>query len=278
MAFNDSPQGPFISPDKIPAMNRVANSAIYWHSVYEQRRKQVRNAQEAITKFLLKDLSEEMKRFMVLRNAKPEEFDSVLKAQKEDKEHPIISAYAPENQHIFSGLLTELEMAANIVPVILNIQKEMNAMPKRFEQQQQPQQQPSGNVFIDMGAALKNRFGKKTANYENVAYIDAYSRTTNLMDRWMQIPVIISSYSAFHAQRVTDSIEFFRGNRKSQMYLLYVEWGHYESVVKNMVNAAFMESMRINMEGENPVIGQMLGRGQDMHERRDLLPKFTPTE
>ena len=277
MAFEDTPPTPFISLDKMPAMNRVANSAIYWHSVFEQKRKLIKQSEEKITHFLLRDLKDEMVRFMKLKNAKPEEFDKLLKQLSEDKEHPIIYPYAPENQHIFSNELTELEMAANSVPIILNVQKEMNALPKRMEQQQQQQPQQTGNnFFIGMSSGIKSMFGKKEKQYENVAYVNAYNRSTNLIDRFMQVPVIVSQYNAYHAERVTDCMKFFRGKREPQLHLLYIEYVHYESVVKPLVNNALMETMRLNLLEEKPTISSMLGRGQEQHERRDMMPKFMP--
>lgn len=277
MSFEGESQGPFISPDKNPAMNKVARQAIYWHSVFEQKRKLLKQSEENITKFLLHDLKVEMSRHMELKKAKPEDFDKLFNELKEDKEHPIIYPYAPENQHLFTSELTELEMAANAIPVILNVQKEMNAMPKRMEQENTGQPQPSGNnFFIGMGNGIRGMFGRKTQKYENVAYINAYSRTTNLIDRLMQVPVVISQYGAYHAERVTDCMKFFRGKREPQLHLLYIEYVHYESVVKPMVNNIMMEAMRLNLMEEKPTIGSMLGRGQDMHERRDMLPKFGP--
>lgn len=280
MSFNDSPSHPFIALDKMPAMNRVANSAIYWHSILEQKNEMVKKAELAITNFLMMDLKDEMTRFIELQKTAPEELQKLLKKRDDDKDHPIIYPYAPENQFKFTQSITELEFVANSIPVILNVQKEMNALPKRMEQQQQQKQQQAGNnIFIGQKESwLKNTFKKTEKNLDNVTDITAYSRSTDLIDRLMQAPVIVTRYNAYHWERVTDCLKFFRGKREPQLNLLSIEIVHYHSVVKPMINSILNEMMRLNLMDENAGIFSMLGRGQESHERRDMMPTFGPPE
>lgn len=279
MSFDEAPQHPFVALDKMPAMNRVANASIYWHSVREQKLQRVKNAELAITNFLMKDIKDEMTDFTKMQKMSPEDLTKYFREKEKDKDHPIIYAYAPENQHVFEQHLTEIEMESNSIPIVLNVQKEMNALPRRFEQAQQEKGQGGNNVFIGKQDSFwKNPFSRNRKPDENIADITAHSRSTDLMDRLMQVPVITTAYKHYHWQRVTDSLEFFRNKRVSQLRLLYIELVHYHSLVKPNINSAINEQMRLNLVDENNGIFSMLGRGQEAHERRDMQPTFTQPE
>ena len=279
MSFEDLPPHPFIALDKMPAMNRVANYAVYWHSVREQILQTVKDAELGITNFLMKDLKDEMTDFIKMQKMSPDDLNKYFKEKEKDRDHPIINAYAPETQYLFEQHITEIEMESNSIPVVLNVQKEMNALPKRFEQQQQTKGEGGNNVFIGKQESFwKNPFSRNKRSEENVADITAHSRATDLMDRLMQIPVITTAYKHYHWQRVTDSLEFFRNKRTPQLRLLYIELVHYHSFVKPNINNAINEQMRLSLMDENSGMFSMLGRGQEAHERRDMQPQFTPME
>ena len=148
MSFEETPSHPFVALDKMPAMNRVANAAIYWHSVREQKLQRVKNAELEITNFLMKDIKDEMTDFTKMQKMSSDELNKYFKEKEKDRDHPIIYAYAPENQHLWEKHITEIEMESNSIPIVLNVQKEMNALPKRFEQAQQERSEGGNNVFI----------------------------------------------------------------------------------------------------------------------------------
>lgn len=279
MSFDETQPHPFVPLDKMPAMNRVASYAIYWHSIRKQTLEKVKNAELEITSFLMKDIKDEMTDFTKMQKMSPEDLTKYFKEKDKDKDHPIIYAYAPENQYLFEQHLTEIEMESNSIPIVLNVQKEMNALPKRFEQQQQERGEGGNNVFIGQKDSFwKNPFNRNKKPEDNIADITSHSRSTDLMDRMMQVSVITTAYKHYHWQRVTDSLEFFRNKRLSQLRLLYIELVHYHSLVKPNINSAINEQMRLNLIDENNGIFSMLGRGQEAHERREMQPQFTPQQ
>lgn len=280
MSFNESTNNTFVTPDKMQAMNRLAKSSIYWHGVYEDEMDKIKNATLKITNFLIYDFKLQNEEEVKIRNMTKEQIVTYLDGKPMNSENPIIYPYAPENQADFSSNLTELSVASHsIYPVILNIQKEFNSMnfESRLKEKQNSNTGPTSTVVMPQPRSL-SLFGKKEKDIENVTDITAYSRSTDLIDRLMQVPVIATKYASYHWERVTDSMTMLRGKRKSQLNLLAVEMVHYNSVVSPMILNAVGEAMRINLLSEKRDIVQILGRGQEMHERRDMQPQMTPTE
>lgn len=280
MSFSDKPSGPFITPDQIPAMNRLAKSAVYWHGVYEDEMDKIKGATLKITNFLLMDFKKDVEEKLKIARMTPEQLLKHLDENVPQTNHPIIFPYAPENQMIFSTEITELETASHsIYPVILNIQKEYNSVNAQTKMMQLPQANagPSAQVVMPQPRSFLS-FGRKEKNAENVTDITAHSRSIDLIDRLRQVPVITSAYNHYHWQRVTDAFTQLRGKRKAQLNLLAVEIVHYNSVVKPMILNAVGEAMRLNLVGESADIVKILGRGQEMHERKEMQPKYTPPE
>lgn len=279
MSFNDNAPTPFVTPDKMPAMNRLAKSAIYWHGVYEDEMEKIKNATLKVTNFLIYEFKREIDEEMKLAKMTPEQILKYLSENAKNSDHPIIYPYAPENQYAFEQEITEMETASHsIYPVILNIQKEFNSM--NIENKMMMPQQNSGpqSTVVMPQPRSFSIFGRKEKQNENVTDITAHSRSTDLIDRLMQVPVIATKYKAYHWERVTDSMTMLRGKRKAQLNLLAVEIVHYHSVVKPMILNSVGEAMRINLLGEKKDIVQILGKGQEMHERRDMQPTMGPLE
>lgn len=277
MSFNDNLPSTFITPDKMPAMNRLAKSAIYWHGVYEDEMEKIKTSTLKVTNFLISDFKNEIAEQVKMAKMTPEQILKHLSENTKNSESPIIYPYAPENQMVFETEITEMETASHsIYPVILNIQKEYNSTNLN---QQQPQQNggPSATVVMPQPRNF-SLFGKKDKPLENVTDITAHSRSINLIDELMQVPVIARKYKAYHWERVTDCITMLRGKRKAQLNLLSVEIVYYHTVIKPMILNAVGEAMRINLLGEKADIVKILGRGQEMHERRDMQQQMGPLE
>lgn len=281
MSFNEG-KGPFITPDQIPAMNRLAKSAVYWHGVYEDEMDKIKGATLKISNFLIMDFKKEIEEKLRIAKMTPEQLLKELDENIKPSEHPIIFPYAPENQMIFSTEMTELETASHsIYPVILNIQKESNSVNAQTKMMQMPQANggPSAQVVMPQPTQRNfSIFGRKDKNIENVTDITAHSRSIDMIDRLRQVPVITSAYNHYHWQRVTDAFTHLRGRRKAQLNLLAVEIVHYNSVVKPMILNAFGEAMRLNLVDESAANVKILGRGQEMHERKEMQPKYGPME
>lgn len=278
MSFNDNPSTPFMSPDKLPAMNRIAKSAIYWHGVYEDEMDKIKGSTIRLTNFLISDFKREIDQERKLAMMTPEQVLKHLEDNAKVTNHPIIYPYAPENQIAFETEITEIEIASHsIYPVILNIQKEFNMVNMQNKMMPQQNSGPAATVVMPPPRNF-SFFARKEKNTENVTDITAHSRSTDLIDRLMQVPVIASAYNAYHWQRVTDSFTFLKGKRKAQLNLLAVEIVHYNSVVKPMILNAVGEALRLNLVGEKADIVQILGKGQELHERRDMQPNYGPME
>lgn len=280
MSFTDKPSTPFITPDQIPAMNRIAKSLVYWHGVYEDEMDKIKEATLKISNFLIMDFKKEVEEELRIAKMTPEQLQKYLDMNVKQSDHPIIFPYAPENQLIFSKEITELETASHsIYPVILNIQKEMNSVNMQTKMMQMPQANggPSAQVVMPQPTHRNfSIFGRKEKNIENVTDITSHSRSVDLIDRLKQVPVIANAYNHYHWQRVTDSIKYLRGRRQAQMDLLSVEMVQYNSVVKPMILNVVGEAMRINLMEENMNSVKIFARGQEMHERKEMQPKYEP--
>lgn len=280
MSFSEKPSTPFMTPDAMPAMNRLAKSAVYWHGVFEDEMEKIKGAALKITNFLIMDFKKDVEEKLKIAKMTPEQLQKILDENIKSTEHPMIFPYAPENQMIFSTEITELETASHsIYPVILNIQKEYNSVNAQTKMMQMPQAGggPSAQVVMPQPKQF-SLFSRKDKNVENVTDITAHSRSIDMIDRLRQVPVITSAYNHYHWQRVTDAFTHLRGRRKAQLNLLAVEIVHYNSVVKPMILNAVGEAMRLNLVGESADIVKILGRGQEMHERKEMQPKYGPME
>jgi len=266
----------FIAPDKMQAMNRLAKSSVYWHGVYEDELDKIKEATLKITNFLIYDFKKDINAEIKFTNMTPEQVLKHITDNTKEVEHPIIYPYAPENQVEFESNITEMEMATHsIYPVILNIQKEFNSINSEEKMQQQGAG-PAATVVMPQPRNF-SFFSRKDKTSENVTDITASSRSMNLIDRLMQVPVLATKFKSYHWERVTDSMTTLRGKRKAQLNLLAVEIVYYHTVVKPMILNTIGEGMRINLLAEKKDIVNILGPAQQMHNRRDMQPQpFTP--
>lgn len=275
--FNAGRPSPFISPDKMPSMDKLAKSVISWHQTIKDDLEDLDKATIGITNFLLKDLSADMTKMRQLQNMSQQEIEKTLYAKPEEKNNPIIYAYSPENQVTFEEFITTIERASHsIYPVILNIQKE-SALAFRGPQQSD-EANKGNNVRIEMPAPKglwpSNPFKKKEQRLENVTDLSAYSRSVNMVDELQQVPVVISKYKAYHYQRMSDCVGLLYDKKPPQILMLLMEIQYYHDTVKTRINNVIGEAMRINLESEKKHIDSILGRGQDMFERRDMMPQY----
>jgi hypothetical protein len=263
----------------MPAMNLAVKSMMKWHSEVDDYVQDMRTDSLNLTTFLVGDIAKDAGYLSKVAIATPEELEKVL-AEEEGKKQPIIYPYAVENQPLFEKYISNIEFSSSaVIPVILNIYEKVNLS---FRPEPVQQAQPSGNNFYfqkqESGTSkFASLFKKSEKPLENVTDITAYSRSINLIDELMQIPVLLRKWKAYHWERVTDSMSFLRGVRKAQINYLSIELVHYHSVIKPMILHAAAEAMRINLMAEKANIKDILRSGQEMEERRSMNPPpFAP--
>lgn len=268
---------PFISPDKMPSMDKLAKSVISYHQTIKDDLEDLDKATIGITNFLTKDLTNDILKIKKMQTLTQEELEKIMYEKTEEKNLPILYAYSPENQVIFEEHITVIERASHsIYPVILNVQTQSAMAFRGPTQNTEPN--TGNNVKIEMppqkGFWPSNPFKKREQRLENITDLSAYSRSIDIVDELKQVPVVISKYKAYHWQRVSDCVGLVYDNKQSQIMLLLMEIQYYHDTVKTRINNVIGEAMRLNLESEKKHIDSILGRGQEMFERRDMLPQF----
>ena len=171
---------PFISPDKMPSMDKLAKSVISWHQTIKDELEDLDNATIGITKFLTKDLGADVQKLRAIQTLSQQELEKLMYEKKTEVVNPLIYAYSPENQVDFEQYITVIERASHsIYPVILNVQTQ-SAMAFRGPQQNMEPNQ-GNNVRIEMpeqkGFWPRNPFKRMERRLENVTDLSAYSRS-----------------------------------------------------------------------------------------------------